>query len=262
MRRRRSQGTWLPVLGTEATIAEDTIERTTRTVSIDLVAAEIFPLTVVTPVIFDDPSEANDVSDESTLSDLVGNEYLLKRIVGKVWVQPFWRIPLTEDFASEYDDQINAVVVAAGFFIARAADGAAGVNSPIGGAGVWRTDYNPLSRNQCREPWIWRRSWLLGNPARRMYNQGQLASPTGAPLNLNVFDNAPANNSEFGSVLDGPHIDSKSKRRVGADDRLWFAMAATSFPPSTTQATGVNITGTFDVRVFGALRKAQQRGAF
>lgn len=264
MRRHRSQGTWLPVLGTDVEVEGELIARTTRSLEIDLVGDELNALTVVSPVIFDDPAEPNEFSDSANLNTLVGNEYLLKRIVGKVWVSPTWRWPIASAAATELAQGPQAVLVSCGFFVARAADAAVGETSPIGGAAAWASDYNPLNRNQCREPWIWRRSWILGSPVLKEFRASHYYSGSSNTMinGVGLYSDLPSTNAGYGSVLDGPHIDAKSKRRVGNDDRLWFSAAALPWTPDSTYQFGLPVPITFDVRVFGSIRKAHNRSTF
>lgn len=256
-KRRKFRGTWLPVRGQEYPV--DSNQSTTAlTFDLDLSPGEV--TTAVFPVLYDSPQEPEQLSETAAgLNDIVGNEYVLRRIVGKFFCSYSGGI--------EWDPEQEipgprAAICTAGFFVARAGDVASDVNSPIGGSSLWQRDYNPLDINCIREPWIWRRSWMLGNPAW-LWRTYQLAnSELGGGWGV-WGDTYTVNNSQYGSVADGPHIDAKTVRRVGQDDRLWIAISAHAVPLQQDSWTGANsVRCTWDIRAFGALRKARNRGNF
>jgi len=163
-------------------------------------------------------------------------DYLLKRIVGKVWC---WYIP-----SNSGGNSPETIEVTAGFFVARQ-DPLQGI--PIGYTGLQTTQdnesYNPGAlATQC-EPWIWRRSWLLSGVQGTSYN------------NLRF----PGSNAGYGSVMDGPHVDARTKRRVSSDDRVFFAIGV------TTVLSGINLNGAMqywvDVRGLGSMRRPHNRGS-
>lgn len=160
----------------------------------------------------------------------LGGEYFLRRIVGKADISI-----LSGGSATAF------ALVALGFFIARV-DGQ-------GGGGVQPTtyditfDYSPLAQQNQRMPWIWRRTWLL----EQIPGVGQSET---------LY---PASTSRYGSVLDGPHIDQKTKRRVANDERLFGALACYTMS-STDEPYGVNLL--LDLRAVASLRRAHNRGTF
>lgn len=184
----------------------------------------IFPLTFDFP---NDPSTAN-VATHS-MADFIGSAYVLKRIVGKAFAA---QIPAIAGVASP-----AVLMVAAGFFVARASD-----TTPQAPAGSLNS-YDPLASENQMEPWIWRRSWVLGNPtdiSGVMY---------------------PSSTAWYGSVMDGPHIDSRVKRRINDDDRLWFVASAA--PTVESEAEDPAIVRWFvDYRLLVTLRKNQNQSAF
>lgn len=185
------------------------------------------------------------------MSDVIGNEYFLDRVVGKMFI--------SHSPSSSAEGPIGPILVGAGMFVARADDVVPG--RPVGATNAQeRNDnYSPLEWDTIREPWLWRRVWLLGG-----------AFP-GAQPNLlggaSNWDKWPAANWLYGSMADGPHFDQKTKRRVGQDDRLWFAFT-TAYPPTYLDdlvgpvvaqgATRVYL----DYRLHGSLRKARPTGRF
>lgn len=175
---------------------------------------------------------------------LTSNEYLLKRVVGKIYVS----------VSQIAGTQKGAILCAAGLFVARAENPAGDPGAedfPIGArdVGVF-ADYAPLNTDTMREPWIWRRSWVLSN---------QLSTLAAEIISY------PKTNVEYGSVADGPHIDAKTARRVKEGERLFFAVQARAFPVNHTTAGDsgdVTVHFAYEVRALGALRKGHNRSAF
>jgi len=269
MRRRRSRGTWFPNIGT-AGEGEENVQGRQFVLTFPVASAGI--LTAISPLTFDAPFEGDSISPapDASLADIVGSEYVLQRIVGKIYATRNTPVNSSTGF-----DTNPAVLFSAGFFVARANDAAVGggVDTPIGSATEpeRRDNYSPLEADTVREPWLWRRTWLLGSALRAPGINAALLTPTGGTdrpagaLNLEITG-FPASTALYGSVADGPHIDSKVKRRVSQDNRLWFAVSAVPWPiGSETSAAGdqiMSIPGYLDFRIFGSLRKARGSSAF
>jgi hypothetical protein len=194
----------------------------------------ILPLTADDPV---DPTDASTLSGGNVLT-LQNSEWFCERLVGKLFIG-----------VSNEVTAAPAVLVGAGFFVARANDGESGggVNTPIGSAslGERNSNYSPLHGDAIREPWMWRRTWVLGGPF----------------VPAEGLSGNPSTNTFYGSVADGPHIDVKSVRRIRGDERLWFAISTASIVAGSTQLSA-SLRGYLDLRILGALRKPQNRGAF
>lgn len=267
-RKRKTKYTWFPTIG--STIVDPSSQPT------DNLSGRLFSISVppdpstnvlITALTLDTPQEGNDVAVSAPLVTILGNEYFLRRIVGKLFAT-------MQGFRSAANDPStpSAALFGAGFFIARANDFNQDNTQPIGSASLdeRQENYSPLSEDTIREPWIWRRTWILSNPA---FPSITTARVTNTPDAVNVantitdFGAFPASTAGYGSVLDGPHIDAKTARRVKQDERLFFAIATTRMPvpggdpPPTFDLAG-GITGYLDFRLLGALRKAQNRGAF
>jgi len=240
-RRRRTRYTWLPNTGS-AGPAADTGD-TTNGRDFGLINV---PINGTTDLVFVDLLN-DDATEEQTvgpIGPIINSEYVIKRIVGKFFIG-------VEQGAGT--DIVPAVLVGAGIFVARAndIDTSGGLFQPIGAvntaSGV--DNYSPLRQETIREPWIWRRTWVLSN---------QLQTAAANSVNR-VF---PRSTAEYGSVMDGPHIDAKTGRRVGQDDRLWAVVAARNFPLNTTNDTVTGVRAFIDYRVLGAGRRAKARSAF
>jgi len=144
----------------------------------------------------------------SSLLDLLsGNEWRLRRIVGKFFCGAS---------SDEIDDpaaSTSLVDVALGFMVCNTDDdGAPTANF---------NEVNPLGLEGYDDPWIWRRRWVL-NPygnSRSLDFNNDLRSIYGHLL----FPNTTAN---YGSAVDGPHIDQKTARRIHRHQRLFAIIAA------------------------------------
>jgi len=270
-RRRKTRYTWFPTVGTE-TIGEGTTLEVIngRTFTVGVLGTGAIQ-TIISPLTFDTPVDPGDV-DATARGGLVltvGDEYVVERIVGKCFVAM-----QSHRLAGDDPTEPQGCLVGAGFFVGRANDtqSGGGNQTPIGSATEpeRRDNYSPLSEDTVREPWMWRRTWILGNRAFRELNE---ASQQVSFNSLNIGSATalfPPTNTAYGSVLDGPHIDVKSVRRIRQDERLWFVVSAVMLPPSFdaianangTKGANGSISGYLDYRILGALRKAKNRSNF
>jgi len=242
-KRRRRRYTWLPTIGTAGAAAADNASGREFTLPV--------PATGLTNVItseltFDEPSEGDFLdSSFNKLSEIIGSEWFLKRLVGKVFAG-------TAQGANENTTH-DGVLLGIGFFVARADDrqGPAAAKGPIGSATLTERieNYNPIGEDCIREPWIWRRTWVLGGNLQAQHGQ------TG-------FLNFPTSTSGYGSVADGGHIDAKTARRIGQDDRLWVAVGVMGLPIGQVVENDTDVDGYIDFRILGSLRKARGDGKF
>lgn len=264
-RKRRSKYTWFPVLA-QGDEAGQGISGADFGINLNTNGQAV---TGVFAVTFDAPKEPGeaDLATSGELAGMVGQEYFIRRIVGKCFIAHTSR-PVTNDEILETGP--NAVLVAAGFFVARA-DEDPNDTIPIGSAtaATLFSKYSPLSGDAIREPWLWRRTWILGNQGNVDIRNNQLIGDMSFTGNtIGTLSTAemtaywPTTNAGYGSIQDGPHIDAKTARRVGQDDRLWFAVAATSWPLAAASTRVGRIDGHLDMRLLGQLRKARSRGSF
>jgi len=264
MRRRRARGTWFPIIGTGKSTA---VAAAVRSFEGTFGLASADPFTLISPVTFDAPQEGGTLDNDDSLSDVIGSEYILQRIVGKAYVSR------TATLDVNGNDNNLAVLVGIGFFVARANDSASGggEDTPIGSAtAAERQDnYSVFGIKTVREPWIWRRTWILGTAGTNRGITGVANSHVSSVVSLNedprnVVANYPASTALYGSVADGPHIDSRVKRRVSQDNRLFLAVTAQPWPlgQETDAALDMQISGGVELRIFGSLRKARNTSAF
>lgn len=179
-------------------------------------------------------SAADDQTTQSkTLADLTsGNEWLLKRIVGKCFSS--WR-PGAEGGQAAAPPIVDC---AAGFIVCRTDDD-----------GTPTTNFdavNPLVQDSAEDPWIWRRRWFL-----RTF--GYLA-PVGQSA---IYGwNFPGSTAEYNSAPDGPHIDQKTARRIHRQERLFFVIAGRTWDPVDQLASYANpgsLCTFLDYRLLGTI---------
>lgn len=238
-RRRKFKGTWLPAYGNEVSQDVQTIGIHDTLFTLD---NEDVVKTNIIALLPDKPNEDFD-SDTNSLADTIGSEYALRRIVGK------FHAAFSNSSGTPAQ---NVIKLGLGFFVSTCNPSEPLL--PIGTAGQVFTpatdeagfeQYCPLALATIRQPWIWRRTWALQQPS----GSNWLAFP--------------ASTAGYGSVMDGPHIDAKTRRRVRQDERLYAAVAISYFSPESDETTGdVSVSYDLDLRFFGALRRARAKGAF
>lgn len=163
----------------------------------------------------DFPAEAIRASgDIASLSDFEGSAYRLRRVVGKVF------LGMNQQIGAAMQEYPMAALVGVGFMVTRV-DPQNG--APLVGAAADPNFYSPIINDATRDPWVWRRTWVLVN---------DFANSTASTQAIWQF---PRTNCEYPSVADGPHIDQKTARRVSDEERL-FAIISTQ-----------NISGTADI---------------
>jgi len=256
-RKRKTRYTWLPIRNGR-TFGEESADAAYQDFILDIpINGDV--VVGVTPVVADTPQGTITTTETEGIGEIIGNEYVLKRIVGKCFVS--WTNTNATSGAVGIDVlEDAAVLVTAGFFVARAEVG--NPDQPIA-LGESQILYNPQSAFLTRQPWIWRRSWILGTGG---FGPG-LSEDIGTTFPQGgVFRGRgswPINNAGYGSVQDGPHIDAKTGRRIRLEERLWFAFSGSLLNGIGTEASMVpQIEVTLDARYLGALRRPRGRSNF
>lgn len=260
-RRRRARVNWFPIIGTE--IGQTNRNNTVTTFSIPIPPTgdpdSLSKLEV--PLTFDFGQEF--IIDQAlqgatipTLADLTGSSWRCRRIVGKIWAA-------YETDARSADQNLAApgVVVSAGLMVRNVDE--SGFQDP--------NSVNPLETDDSTDPWIWRRCWILGSGATTGTSEaetnGVIRFLTNAPAdnfispNNRGFTNFPNTNIQ-GSVLDGPHVDAKTNRVIGPEQRLFLEITATPLPLQVHEGTHRNtsvVIGAYDLRLLGSLQRASNR---
>lgn len=255
--RRRRRGTWLPNLGTLGPEGIPDDDDQGVFFQLNIGAGEVDTKTLVVPLTFDLNDEDSDLADETSLSDLIGSEYIIQRIVGSIYV--------ARQTSATTNLVAPVVKASCGLFVARQTDSTINADIPIGAndATELRESYSPSNVATVREPWMWRRTWLLGNLGESLTNSNTIIT-----LNSNG-QNFPPTNVGYGNYMNGTGVDVKSKRRVRQDERLWFVGAVRALNGFDWVNPFVNVATAntrtlfhFDYRIFGNLVKAQQRSSF
>lgn len=241
-RRKRSGGTWMPVLGTifgDAGVRLVPLFGETGKVDINRDTAQI-----ETRAIVPDQTLLQDTASTGTsLRDLTeGQDWLLQRIVGKINLDVVSATPSTTDA----DDVWPQVFVTAGIFVARATDDGQAIPD------LEIDEMTPDLASNIQEPWLWRNTWLLDTPN----NDGA------ENLNYGQYTNR-----YNGTVWESPRIDTKIKRRIKREHRLWLIVSARGWSPLAKVAvTGLDsdqprVSYTADLRVYGGMRRATSKGS-
>lgn len=166
---------------------------------------------------------------ELSLADIASSGYRLRRIVGKL------------SFAAQQiaaADSTTATIfhLTAGIIVRRINRSGQSEASVSGGA--QQEDINVASLDNTMDPWIWRRSWNIANQLG--VDPNQLSYPE-------------SNDKYGGGVMDGPHVDAKTARIIGPEERLFLDVTvegingASQGPPGAIIMIG-------DIRCLGSLR--------
>lgn len=255
-RRRRQKFTWLPNSGSSAVITED--QPFSQLVANLTIPPDGGLVTAISIVTHDTPQEGDSLGANVALSTILGNEYIVKRIVGRCFLSA--QAPADDPPTTVFP---KTLLIGVGFFVARANDeqSGGGNQQPIGSASAAeaRDNYNPLSLDTTREPWMWQRTYILST------GRADNSDPS-LPVPFSDFFSLTTNT--WMSGLMSPHFDIKSARRVRQDERLFFAIGArtldnewpTNHVPNQVLTSGVALV--LDYRILGALRKAYNRSNF
>lgn len=258
-RRRRSRPLWFPPLGAGFTAGSPEVEDFTGGSTFQIqVPADKTISSAFLPVTFDTGQEnelaVSGAGGSVTLADLMSSAWRLRRMVGNV----FATYQITGEAALDPAPSVPVACVfsVGAMVLAQDASGApANQDFP---AGVRRDDYT--------DPWIWRRVWLLGCGQKILRQNTSPPNlygirPSFAALadEEAVFANFPRSNTDYGYVAGGPHIDQKTNRVIGPEERLFLLFSTKALPLGHTYTTDAFVTGYFEFRLLGGLAKASNR---
>lgn len=194
------------------------------------------------PLVPDTTSFYDGITQGLSLRDLTeGQDWLCKRIVGKAHL--FMQGNTTWSAGGTW----SRGLITMGIFVARAEDDAP-ANPDLDD-----DEMDPGNLQNIRNPWMFRRTWVLDNPE---------ANGT-APLQF-----GPAQNNNASWVGEaGPHIDVRVARRIRREERLWYSISYVGGDlglTSVSQAIGLQPTleGHIDLRFLGAMRRSNNRSTF
>lgn len=148
----------------------------------------------------DEPANEETLTGPNALLGAVlTTSYLVKRILGSIFV--------STDISGD-NPLGRGVIAAAGLFVAQVDAEGSLLNAP---------SWDLLDDDSAQKSWMWRRVWTLG-----VVESG----PNGFPF--------PVSNADYGSIREGTHVDVKSKRLVGYEERLFIAYAARTLTEATS----------------------------
>lgn len=168
------------------------------------------------------------LAETSTLSDIENSGYRLRRIVGKIYVF------IGQTTIGTTQDPV-LFGVTAGLIIRRTDPGTGGSLA----ANVGSEEISPADIENSMDPWIWRRSWILGDNA----------PVAGVPQNNAQTQNFGA---PYPGALEGPHVDQKTARIVGPEERLMLDISTTTLVAGS--ANGGPTLVVTDLRVLASMR--------
>lgn len=243
-RRRKRRYNWFPVLPTT------TGEGSSGATYFEVIGEQAGPLPafstfspVYVPLLGDQTATwgANNDAGASLRDRVEGQEYVIERIVGKVWVE---RVQGGNETSESQARTIHAIGI-----------GVMPVDDDTQDLSLAEEDVDPLNADTSDKSWMFRRTWVLGNNAA---NPGHDVDD---PQNI-LYGIQPTGSYFYGSLEDGGHVDIKTVRRVRRDQRLFIIHNAGLLSTDMAAATGATWRWGYDLRVLGAMRKARNQSVF
>jgi len=183
---------------------------------------------------------------DPSLADIENSGYRLRRIVGKVWVQMAQSAPGSDASAP------NSVIVTAGIIVRRCDDATGASFASANDANI-----NTGFIGNTGDPWVWRRSWTLGDRYTRDTESFVALSLSTVLAHSQFFPSCNWGAEYAGGIAEGPHIDQKTARIVGPEERLFLDVSATILGETSNQpGTGATIAYWTDLRVLGSMRSS------
>lgn len=235
-RRRKPRVVWLPPTEIGAVDAGSSGDSTwhVETASIGAPGAVGDVAGFEVPILAD---RLSDVLDPVTsISDIENSGYRLRRIVGKIYVTLG---------SSGSTNERPLVGCTAGLIIRR--------TSPRNGqslAAQFNADeIRPDNVEQSMDPWIWRRNWLL-QPGTTIGAGG--SDETFGLLRTTDFPQANWG-WQYPGPLEGPHVDQKTARIIGQEERLFLDFSMQLVNTGTAFDT-ISAAVFYDFRCLGSMR--------
>lgn len=252
-RRRRQRVVWLPNIGSPAYSAGQTSIGDSPSAIDSVVTVTIGGGRIPTlefPLFQDNPPDLTTQTGNAgnaaafareEINDMVEWGYRLRRIVGKLHIQV-----ATPAGASAPTFETCGLRVTAGIIVRR-------VDPTTGLAVATAGQSNPSCIDTVRDPWIWRRAWTLSNA---QLDHAQLTFPRALDTEAAILA-CPSSTTGYGSVLDGPHVDAKTARVVGPEERVFLDVAIRQAFADDGVPTDWDICTYFDYRGLATLRANQ-----
>jgi len=185
----------------------------------------------------DQPDLSVSVPSGSLLDLTAGNEWRLRRIVGKAF------LGAASDELDDPPANQSLIDAAVAFIVCKTYDDGA----PL-------TDFNevnPLTVEAYDDPWIWRRRWVLNPFALIPYHSTN--DGTTSNIGRYAYLNFPNTTAGYGSAVDGPHIDQKTARRIHRQERLFCVIAARSLKWNLLDTAEQRLQYLIDYRLLGTV---------
>jgi len=183
-------------------------------------------------------AQSDPLDPATSLADVENAGYRLRRIVGKIFVS------MVQNGDPAVQELIPRVLAVTAGIIVRRTEETTG-QSLVQQSGQFLELAAPSEIRNYGDPWIWRRTWLLYNNA---FDIGD---------NISWNDQGPTNNYTFGSggVMDGPHVDAKTARIVGPEERLFLDVSATILSPPVQGGQEIaQVLCLTDLRILATMR--------
>lgn len=237
--RRKRKVVWLPNVGTNYDTGQNNGSQSRfieSTFGITLGAGNL--PTFEAPLLLDNVPELEIGTtfatwQKQTLTEEQSFGYLLRRVVGKLIVA------VTVPSGGNPAVLAPALWVTAGLIIRRVDE--------TGVAVATGEQVSPQALSQVPDPWIWQRTWLLGTG-------GTAGPPSGGDANMTtLLGTLSSTNLSEASALTGTHMDAKTMRRVGPEERLFLDVGYREY--GSAQPTNGNYSAFvgFDYRALGSI---------
>jgi len=227
MRRRKSKYAWLPVIPTALgpEVPGASWYHTTAQVNLNEINGTVFQQAL--NLVPDDTITADEDTEETTLRDLVeGQEYVVERIVGRVWGG------LQQQSASE---GWQAAIFGIGIAVMPYEDADTIALNDV--------SIDPLGAANSDGSWMYRNIWTIWNNTN---NASGVLGPT------NIANSGP----DYGFV------DTRSVRRIHKNERLTIVASCATMAAINGGTDTTELQWGYDLRVLGQMRKARGQSTY
>lgn len=238
--RKRPRVVWLPAdrlnrLGIAPAAVGTSTQQSIGIVSTVVTSPAGNTVTKVVPLVLDKVPELALTAGVQSLADITQSGYRLRRVVGKIWGS------IRQDPQNGAGAIVpKSCILTVGLIVLRINEED---SQPLQNA----AQYDAAAYGNLSDPWIWRRSWcLINQPA--MDN----AAANSAARNFDGLTST----SKGGSALDGPHVDAKTARIIGPEERLFMVITTSALPDTDVQEPEASeaVTVLWDLRILGSMR--------
>lgn len=231
MRRRKPKVVWIPATNANSIDVNGVRAGYNRFVLNLAAAVAGASVTGVIPLVLD--GQSDDPLDPATsLADLESSAYRLRRVVGKLFFA-------VRQAANGSPPQ---AIITMGLIVLRTDALTALPLAPVG-------NYSLGDIANWDDPWIWRRSWIGRNGLSATAQNTIFGTGSSIPAGQNF--------AQLGGNSDGPHVDQKTARIVGTEERLFLVATATAIDAGSVAQDTMDIDIITDLRVLGSLRTNQ-----